>query len=92
MESKNTGAPWMPNAGMGGLVLSFGILIALISRGVLTVEGAHGILDEQMSLLEELQAHKGTGPGARVHIAAGLNDLLYLRNSLQGNLLTRLPD
>jgi hypothetical protein len=60
-------------------MLSFGILISLAARGVLSPETAHGILDEQISLLEELQAHERTGPGARVHIAAGLNDLLYLR-------------
>ena len=37
-----------PQPGMGGLMLSFGILIALISRGILAVETAHEILNEQI--------------------------------------------
>lgn len=84
--------PWMPQPGMGGLMLSFGILIALISKGILSREMAHGILDEQMSLLEDLGAHSGTGPGARFHISSGLHDLTYLRRMLQINPLTHLPD
>ena len=84
--------PWTPHPGMGGLMLSFGILISLISRGVLAKETAHEILNEQISVLEDLAAHPGTGAGARAHIDAGLSDLLYLKKMLEQNLLTRLPD
>jgi hypothetical protein len=90
--SGNISVTWSPHPGMGGLMLSWGILISLISRGILAVETAHEILNEQISYLEELGAHQGTGDGARVHINAGLNDLLWLKSLLDQNPLTRLPN
>lgn len=81
-----------PQPGMGGLMLSFGILVALISRGILTAEVAHEILNEQISYLEELGAHPGTSADARAHTAAGLNDLLWLKSLLDQSPLTRLPN
>lgn len=83
---------WFPQPGMGGLLLSYGILISLISRGVLTAETAHEILNEWISYLEELGAHPGTSADARVHTTAGLNDLLWLKSVLGQNPLTRLPN
>ena len=84
--------PWIPHPGIGSLMLSFGIMVSLISRGLLTPEMAHGILDEQMSFLEELGAHHGTSPVARAQIDEGLSDLAFLRQQLQSNPLTRLSD
>jgi hypothetical protein len=77
---------------MGGLMLSFGILISLISRGILEADTAHEILNEQISVLEDLQSHGGTGVGARAQIASGLTDLLYLKKQLQLFPQTRLAD
>jgi hypothetical protein len=88
----NNITPWFPQPGMGGLMLSFGILMSLISRGILEVETAHEILNEQISTLEDLQSHSGTGAGARAQIASGLTDLLYLKKQLQTFPHTRLPD
>ena len=83
---------WRPHAGSGGLNLAFGMLIAFISRGLLTREEAHGILDEQASLLEDIREHAGFDTQENAHLSDGLQDLLYLRRMLQANPLTRLPD
>lgn len=85
-------AAWFPQPGMGGLMLSFGILVSLITRGFLPVEMAHEILNEQISQLEELRAQPATSPAARAQISSGLLDLLYLRKQLQDSPYTRLPD
>jgi hypothetical protein len=83
--------PWVPQPGIGGLMLSFGILVALIARRVLTAAEAHEILDGQMILLEGLEADKGTGAGARAQMSAGLQDLAFLKRELQKFAPTRLP-
>jgi hypothetical protein len=83
---------WRPQPGIGGLMLSFGVLLSLISRGTISAETAHGILDEQAALLEDWFAHAGFGPAENAQISAGLQDLLYLRRMLQQHPLTRLPD
>ena len=92
MEPENIAEAWRPRAGLGGLMLSFGILVSLISRDLLTKDAAHGILDEQAAVLEDLRAFAGYDPTENAHISSGLQDLIYLRQMLQQHPLTCLPD
>jgi hypothetical protein len=83
---------WSPQPGIGGLMLSFGILVALIGRGALTAFEAHEILDGQMLLLEGFAADYAADPLRRAQISAGLQDLAFLKRELQKFGPTRLPD
>jgi hypothetical protein len=76
---------------MGGLMLSFGILVALIGRRVLTAEQAHEILDGQMILLEELAGDYAKAGIPHDQLSAGLQDLAFLKRELQKFPHTRLP-
>jgi len=88
----NQGAPaWEPQAGIGGLLLAFGLLLAMVSRGILTKEIAHHLLDEQMALLEDLRERSGYSEAGNAQISAALRDLLWLRHSLQSFPATSLP-
>jgi hypothetical protein len=77
---------------MGGLLLSFGLLVALVARGILTREVAHDLIDEQMALLEDLSRDPLAGPGAHSQISSGLRDLSWLRQMLHQHPMTRLPE
>jgi hypothetical protein len=92
MQPPNTSQQWLPSPGIGALMLSFGILISLVTRGVLTAEMADAILDEQAVLLEDLSAHNGTDAAVRAQLSTGLGDLLYLKRLLRGSSLTNLRD
>jgi len=74
-------------------MVAFGILVAMVSRGFITAQMAHEILDGQALLLEELSLPKaGYSPEQQAHISAGLKDLSYLRQMLQASPHMRLPD
>jgi hypothetical protein len=84
--------PWTPGPSLSGLMLSNAILVALMGRGVLTAEAAHGLLDESMAALEDWRDRKHFSENDTSHICVALRDLAYLRRMLRMNPYTRLPE
>ena len=84
--------PWSPQPGTGGFMLAFGLLLRLIHRGALSREDAFEILDEQMSVLEDMMQHPGTNGHAALLLSSGLRDLSFARQMLATHPSTKLPD